>query len=285
MNLLAAESPGTHPTVSLCSGGGFCNLNTDTLLSSIVAVVITLIVGLWVASRIRTGRPGKVQMVFELFLGYVRGMVRSTVVSDESADFVIPLAATIAFFILVANWLDFFPLHSPLEPANADLNVTLAMALVVIVVVEWYSVHVLGWRLFFKRFTKPFGMNKAVRAVFVPLNVIEEFVKPITLSLRLFGNIFAGVVMVFLLGQLYGAGESFFAHTFYGVVGVIFLIGWKFFDVFFVGSIQAFIFMLLTIIYFEHAREGIAHEMHGESHGDAGHAEAADETPAAAQAA
>lgn len=267
MNLLAAESPGTHPTVSLCSGGGFCNLNTDTLLSSIVAVVITLIVGLWVASRIRTGRPGKVQMVFELFLGYVRGMVRSTVVSDESADFVIPLAATIAFFILVANWLDFFPLHSPLEPANADLNVTLAMALVVIVVVEWYSVHVLGWRLFFKRFTKPFGMNKAVRAVFVPLNVIEEFVKPITLSLRLFGNIFAGILMVYLLGLLFSCGTQPGATIgrIWIPTGLIGMTAWKLFDVGLIGLIQAFIFMLLTIIYFGDAREGMHEHTHKES--------------------
>jgi len=285
LNLLAAESPGTHPTVSLCNGGGFCNLNSDTLVSSAIAMVITVIVGLLVARNLRNGRPGKLQMIFELFLSYVRNMVRTTVVADESADFVVPLAATIAFFILIANWLDFFPLHSPLEPANADLNTTAAMGLVVIFVVEWYSVHTLGWRRFFKRFTKPFEMNKAVRAVFVPLNVIEELVKPITLSLRLFGNIFAGVVMVFLLGQLYGAGESFFAHTFYGVVGVFFLIGWKFFDVFFVGSIQAFIFMLLTIIYFEHAREGIAHELHGEEGGRAGHAHDTEESPAVAQAA
>jgi F-type H+-transporting ATPase subunit a len=267
VRILLVEAPGTHPTFNLCSGGGFCNLNKDTLLSSFIAVVITIAVGLWVARTLRSGRPGKLQMVFELFLNYVRSMVRTTVAED--AGFVVPLAATIAFYILIANWLDFFPLHAPIEPANADLNQTAAMALVVIFVVQWYSVHVLGWRRYFKRFTKPFEMNKAVRAVFVPLNVIEELVKPVTLSLRLFGNIFAGVVMVFLLGQLYGAGAAAIAHVFYGVFGLALLILWKVFDVFFVGSIQAFIFMLLTIIYFDHAREGLHHEAH-DAHEEAG---------------
>jgi F-type H+-transporting ATPase subunit a len=106
-------------------------------------------------------------------------------------------------------------------------------------------------------------MNKLVRAVFVPLNIIEELVKPVTLSLRLFGNLFAGVVMVFLLGQLYGAGAAVISHLIYGVFGLFLLIVWKAFDVFFVGSIQAFIFMLLTIIYFEQAREGLHEAQHG----------------------
>ena len=281
--LLAAESPGTHPTISVCSGGGFCNLNSDTLLSSGIAILVTLAVGFAIARNIRSDKPTKLQMLFELFLGYVRGMVRTTVTS-KGADFVVPLAATIAFYILIANWLDFFPLHAPVEPANADLNQTAAMALVVIAVVEWYSVRVLGWRRFFRRFTKPFEMNIFVRAVFVPLNVIEELVKPVTLSLRLFGNIFAGVVMVFLLGQLYGAGASLISHTIYGVFGLGLLIVWKAFDVFFVGSIQAFIFMLLTIIYFDHAREGLEHDAHAESHDGHG-AHDHENIPAVAQAA
>ena len=264
MRVLLEETPGTHPTINVCHGSNFCMLNSDTLVSSALAIVLTVIVGFWVARTLRSGKPGKLQMVFELFLGYVRGMVRTTV--SEDAGFVVPLAATIAFYILIANWLDFFPLHSPIEPANADLNQTAAMGLVVIAVVQWYSVHVLGWRGYFKRFTKPFEMNKFVRAVFVPLNVVEELVKPVTLSLRLFGNIFAGVVMVFLLGQLYGAGASFISHSIYGVFGLALLIAWKVFDVFFVGSIQAFIFMLLTIIYFDHAREGLHHDAAG-AHG------------------
>jgi F-type H+-transporting ATPase subunit a len=258
MRILAAEAPSSHDAVSLCSNS-FCNINYQTLIA--IAIVVTIIVGLVVAAKLRSDRPGKVQMVFELFLDYVRGLVGDTV-GEEGTAFIIPLAATIGFYILVANWLDFLPLQKPIEPAASDVNQTAAMGVLVFLAAQAYSLKVLGLRGFLRRFTKPFEMNMIVRIVFIPLNIIEELVKPVTLSLRLFGNIFAGVVMVFLLGQLYGAGSAAIGHLFFGVVGVALLIVWKFFDVFFVGTIQAFIFMLLTVIYFGQAREGLEEEEH-----------------------
>ena len=164
---------------------------------------------------------------------------------------------------LLANWLDVFPLVSPVEPANADINLTLAMALVVIVIVEWYSVHVLGWRKFFYRYTHPFDAPILMRVVFVPINVITEIAKPLSLALRLFGNIFGGVVVVYLLTLAF----RYFATlggpvSAVSVLPVVVLAGWKVFDVFVIGTIQAFIFMLLTIIYFGMAREGLHEEQH-----------------------
>jgi len=265
MSILAAEeAPSSHDVVSVCSSS-LCNLNYQTLISSAVAIVITIIVGLLVAARLRRGTPGKLQMVFELFLQYVRTLVGDTV-TEEDTRFILPLAATIGFYILVANWLDFLPLRKPIEPAASDINQTAAMGVLVFVVVQAYSIRVLGLGGFLRRFTKPFEMNIVVRILFIPLNIIEEVVKPVTLSLRLFGNIFAGVVMVFLLGQLYGAGSAFISHFAFGFFGVALLIAWKFFDVFFVGTIQAFIFMLLTVIYFGMAREGLEEEEHQGAH-------------------
>ena len=256
--LLAEGPPGTHPTYTIpgCHldwnvGIGTihaCTFNTDSLLSSAVAIVVTLIVGLAVAYRLSHGTPGKLQMLFEFFVGYVRDLVRDTV--HPQATFVVPLAATIGFYILVANWLDFLPLPAPLHPANSDWNQTLAMAIVVILVVQWYSIREQGFGGYLRRFTKPFGMPIPVRALFVPLNLIEEIAKPVTLSLRLFGNIFAGVLMVYLLTLLPVTAVS----------SPIPVAAWKFFDVFFVGTIQAFIFMLLTVIYFHMAREGMEEE-------------------------
>jgi F-type H+-transporting ATPase subunit a len=255
--LLADETPGTHATVQVLG----LTFNYQTLISTIIAVTLTIVFGLLVASRVRTGTaPGKVQMIFELFLNYVRRMVGDTV--SDQAGFVIPIAATIGFYILVANWLDFFPLQKPIEPATSDLNQTLAMALVVILVVQWYSVHVQGWRGYLRRFTKPLEASWWIRGPFIILNVVEELVKPVTLSLRLFGNIFAGVVMIYLLGQLFAAGSAFISKTLFGGFAVALMLVWKFFDVFFVGTIQAFIFMLLSIIYFGHAREGLEEEGH-----------------------
>ena len=134
------------------------------------------------------------------------------------------------------------------------------MALIVIGVVQWYSVRVLGWSGYFRRFTKPFEMPLAFRIGFMPFNILEEIVKPVTLSLRLFGNIFAGAVMI---GLIAGFGEltlPFLGTIIPTALGTILLTVWKAFDVIFIGFIQAFIFMLLTVIYFGMAREGLEHK-------------------------
>ncbi|MBO0688471.1 MAG: F0F1 ATP synthase subunit A [Candidatus Dormibacteraeota bacterium] len=253
MILLQEQAPGSFPTVEIGGCGNFCSFNYTSLLISGISIVLTIILVYVVAfALLRPGRPGKFQMIFELLYGYVRGLVRDSTAQD--ANFIVPLAMSIGLYILVANWIDFFPLDvAGLHPANSDLNQTLAMALVVIVVVQAYSVRVLGVRGYFRRFTKPLDGSPVLRTLFTPLNIIEEIVKPVTLSLRLFGNIFAGGVMVYLITLLLGAIPLLGPW----VIGPFALIVWKLFDVFFIGSIQAFIFMLLTVIYFGQAREGL----------------------------
>jgi F-type H+-transporting ATPase subunit a len=273
MRFLLDSSPvsTTHPAVQFC-GSFFCKIDYDTLISSVLAVIVTLGIGLFVARRLQTRRPGKLQMVFEFLLGYIKDLVRDNVGAEAADDLnpvAIPIAMTIFFYILVANWLDFLPLTSPLVPANSDWNQALAMAIVVFLVVQWYSFKSLGFRGFFYKFTKPFEMALPIRIIFIPLNLVEELIKPITLSLRLFGNIFAGVVMVELLGAFFQIGSGVIAHGVFGTLGVVMLVAWKTFDVFLIGAIQAFIFMLLTIIYFGMAREGSEEEGHGAHHAEA----------------
>ncbi|HLH71274.1 MAG TPA: FoF1 ATP synthase subunit a [Isosphaeraceae bacterium] len=265
--MVLAAAPGTHPLTPVCGDQHlsllvlnfyYCAFTLDSLVSSLIAGIITVVIGLAIAARVRSDVPGKLQMLLEFFLGYARGLIRESVAED--AGFILPLAATLGMYIAIANWIDFFPLgFSPwIEPANSDLNQTLAMAVLVFLLVQGYSIKVLGLRGYLRRFTKPFELNWAVRVAFIPLNIIEEIVKPVTLSLRLFGNLFAGLLMVYLLTLL-----PFFVAWFP-------VAAWKFFDVFFVGTIQAFIFMLLTIIYFGMAREGLEEELHAHA-ASAGH--------------
>jgi len=261
--ILADNIPGTHPTIQVCSNAFFCTFNYDTLISSAIAIVLTLGLGFGVAYSLGHGKPRRLQMVLELLLGYIRNLT-GEMVSDEAAGFVIPIAATIFIFVLLANWLGALPLAPPVEPAAADINLTLAMALAVIVIVQWYSIHVLGFRGYLRRFTKPFELPLVARVLFTPLNIIEEVAKPLSLALRLFGNIFGGLVMVYLLTLAYTAfAGSSFIQTALSPVWIVLLAGWKVFDVFVIGTIQAFIFMLLTIIYFGMAREGLEEEHHG----------------------
>jgi F-type H+-transporting ATPase subunit a len=239
-----------------------CRFNYDSLISSAIAIAVTIAIAFWIRSKLQAGEPSKVQAVFEWGYDQLRSLIRTNVSDD--ALFIIPLAMTLFLYILIANWIEIFPLafFPVLHGANADLNQTLAMALVVIGVVQWYSVRVLGWRGYLIRFTKPFELPLPARIVFTPLNILEELVKPVTLSLRLFGNIFAGGVMIGLI-----AGLGTFALPYVGTVGgtilgTILLFVWKGFDVIFIGFIQAFIFMLLTVIYFGMAREGLEHQPH-----------------------
>jgi F-type H+-transporting ATPase subunit a len=250
---------GTHPTIDF-GCGTLCTFNYDSVISSFFAVVVTLAVAFWIRSQLKSGAPSRVQAVFEWGYDQLRSLIKTNVSDD--ALFIIPLALTLFLYILVANWIELLPLvvFPILHGANADLNQTLAMAVIVIGVVQWYSVKVLGWRGYFRRFTKPFEMPLAFRIGFMPFNILEEIVKPVTLSLRLFGNVFAGAVMIALI-----AGFGTIALPVVGtvggtVLGTILLAIWKSFDVIFIGFIQAFIFMLLTVIYFGMAREGIEHE-------------------------
>ncbi len=250
---------GTHPTVSL-GCGPLCTFNYDSLISSAIAVAVTLAVAFWLRSTLRDGEPGRVQAIFELGYDQVRGLVKDIV--SEDAIFIVPLAMTLFLYILIANWIELLPLGfiPVIHGANADVNQTLAMALVVIVVVQWYGLRVLGWRGYIRRYTRPFELPIWARVFFVPLNILEDVTKPITLALRLFGNIFAGTVMIALIagfGSLHLPAVGIVGGT---VVGTVLLAIWKAFDVLFIGLLQAFIFMLLTVIYFGSAREGLEHE-------------------------
>src|SRR5207253_9521191 len=167
--ILNDSSVGTHPTVDL-GCGPLCTFNYDSVVSSLLAVVVTLAVGFWIRSELKSGEPGRVQAVFEWGYDQLRSLIRTNV--SEDALFIIPLALTLFLYILVANWIEFLPLGLVpiLHGANADLNQTLAMALVVIAVVQWYSVSVLGWRGYLRRFTKPFELPWPARIFFTPLN-------------------------------------------------------------------------------------------------------------------
>jgi len=258
----ADASFGTHPTVDVGGCGTLCTFNYDSIISSLVAVVLTLLIALWIRSKLQSGTPSKVQAVFEWGYDLLRGLVKENV--SEDALFIVPLAMTLFLYILIANYIELLPLaifpNDIVHGANADLNQTLAMGLIVIIVVQWYSIRVLGFRGYLYRFTKPFELPLPARIAYIPLNVLEELVKPVTLSLRLFGNIFAGAVMISLIASIGLLYLPAVANVPGIVLGSVLLAVWKAFDVIFIGFIQAFIFMLLTVIYFGMGREGLEHE-------------------------
>lgn len=273
--MLALDLPLTQTQVNACNGSSFlCQYDYVTIGFSIFCALLTFLIVYLVARHLSHRRPGKLQMIFELVYGYIRDLTYTSV--SEDADFVITIALTIALFILISNWIDFLPLPDPIRPIMSDVNVPFAMGIVVFFVTQWYSFKVLGVKGYFRRLSRPFDMHPIVRTLFIPLNILEDILKPITLALRLFGNIFAGTIMVALiaaftqfLSGLHPFGSAVANYPVRGVLGfagVVLLGAWKAFDVFLIGAIQAFIFMLLTIIYFQMAREGDEEEGHGTTH-------------------
>jgi F-type H+-transporting ATPase subunit a len=245
------DAPVNHPTIDF-GCGNWCTVNYDSLISSALAIVVTIVAAIIIARSLKPDRPGRLQALAEWMFSYVR---RTAQENAPDAAYVVPLAATIGFYILVANYLDFLPitLVPNVHPANTDVNQTAAMALVVFVLVNAYAIRLRGVKGYLHHFTRPFELPIWARVFFTGLNIIEEIAKPATLALRLFGNLLAGLLMIFvitlLLGNLPYVGPW--------LTGPVALAIWKLFDVLFIGLIQAFIFMLLTLIYFGLAREGL----------------------------
>jgi len=220
-------------------------VNVDTVLATAIAAVIVLILAFILRAKVTsTGVPGGVQLFWEAINIQMRDQIEGAI-GMKIAPFVLPLAVTLFVFILIANWLSVLPVmysdshgatHELLKPPASDINFVLALALFVFV-----AYHAAGiWRR--GVIGHPIKLAKGHVKFLAPINLVEEIAKPISLSLRLFGNIFAGGIMVTLIA-LFPAWIMWAPNAI-----------WKAFDLF-VGLIQAFIFSLLTILYFGQAME------------------------------
>jgi F-type H+-transporting ATPase subunit a len=211
-------------------------LHADTIVATLIAGLIILLLGVLLRRSMSVRNPGKIQLFWEAIVDQVRSQVEDTM-GVETAPFVVPLAITLFMFILIANWIAIIPSPGDPEyliPPASDVNLTYALALFVIVVMHVTGVRKKGFRGYYHHLLTP-------SPIMLPINIIEEIAKPLTLALRLFGNIFSGVIMVSLI--------ALFPAYLLWAPNVI----WKLFDSF-IGLIQAFIFGLLTVIYFSSVR-------------------------------
>lgn len=220
---------GHHITLKI---GGFV-FNMDTIWSTVLAGAIVIGLGLLLRRRITSGVPSRLQLIWEGIVEQVRGAVEDQI--GPTAPFVVPLAIALFTFILIANWIELVPTMDKLPSPTADVNVTFALALVVIVWMHITAIRHKGIRGYLRHYRQPF-------LLYTPINVIEEIARPVSLALRLFGNIFSGSVMIILIGLFPAAIVPWPTAA------------WKLFDMF-IGVIQAFIFALLTILYFATAVE------------------------------
>ncbi len=239
-------------------------LNIDTLFYSVVIGVISLYF-LWrAASKATSGVPGRFQSAVEILVEMVADQAKGIVHSAESRKFVAPLALTVFVWIFLMNAMDLVPVD--LLPrigelfgipymrvvATADLNGALGMSIGVLLVCIYYNIKIKGAKGWIHElFTAPFGNHPLLYPVNFIMQMIEFLAKTVSHGMRLFGNMYAGELVFMLIALLGGTATvmGFVGHVIAGSIWAIFHI--------MIITLQAFIFMMLALVYI-----GQAHESH-----------------------
>ena len=249
--------------------GGFWTLNVDSILTSVALGAIGLGF-LWIAVRGATaGVPGKRQAFVEILAGFIDDQVKGIFHHGDRNRFVAPAALTVFVWIVLMNAMDFIPAdlagkatdliseHGFRIVPTADVNTTFALALSVWLLMIGFSISAKGlggW--IHELFCAPFGANPLLWPANFLFNMVEYLSKPLSHALRLFGNMYAGEIL-FLLLWMWAANSSFGEDYFIGwIASVILGLGWSIFHILIV-LLQAYIFMMLTVVYI-----AMAHEHH-----------------------
>lgn len=256
-------------------------VNYDSLFWSILMGVIVVFV-LWRAAKaVSSGVPGRFQMSIEMLIGMVEDQAKSIIPNETSRRFVSPLALTVFMWIILMNALDLIPVDflpwlfkvtgigaehgDPLYYhrilPTADLNVPMGMSLGVLLLMFYYGIKIKNPGGFVKDlFAAPFSASGIAGLVLAPfnflLNCIEYAAKSVSLGMRLFGNMFAGELIFMLIALLGGAWTGFNGSSIgLGIGHVLAGSVWAIFHILIV-LLQAFIFMMLTLVYVGQAHEG-----------------------------
>ncbi len=257
----------TNLCVGECEGMAFWSWHLDTIAISLGLAGLIIFASWRLGRSLNPERPGGFQNAVEAILEFVSGQVKDAFHGHN--PLIAPLALTIFLWVFLMNAMDLIPVdllpwigehlfgleHLKVVPTT-DLNTTLAMSLSVFALIFFYNIKVKGPVGYLKMFLfHPFG--KFLIPVNIIMTLIEELAKPLSLGLRLFGNLFAGE-LVFLLIALIGGTlvTGLVGWLFWFPLQVTLDLGWLIFHLL-VITLQAFIFMVLSIVYL-----GMAHQEH-----------------------
>jgi F-type H+-transporting ATPase subunit a len=258
----------------------FWTLHVDTLAMAAVAGVLGIGFLWWVVRGATPGVPDRRQAFVELAFDFIAGQAKSVFHHGDLNKFVAPAALAVFVWVLLMNALDFLPIdivalgtdaiseHGFRIVPTADVNTTFALALTVWALMIYFNIAVKGLGGWLHELTcAPFGIRPLWAAPFLLLfnvlfNFIEYVSKPLSHSLRLFGNMYAGEI-IFLLLWMWAGHAALSGGFFAALGGVVSLLasialglGWAIFHILIV-VLQAFIFMMLTVVYI-----ALAHEHH-----------------------
>ncbi len=260
-----------HHMTHLKVGEGFWSFHVDTLVMSAVLALIVMFVFGRAARQATSGVPGRFLAFIEIVYGFVDNLVGE--IYHGNRRFLVSLSLVLFTWIIAMNTMDLLPLDLAGNVAGvagfehafwrilptADLNGTLALALVVLVLIVFYSIKAKGLGGYGHEWlSAPFGPWLFPFNIF--LNVVELLSKPVSLAMRLFGNMFAGELLFMLIALLGLAATGAFDNHSYATGGVFFLtqvlLGavWAIFHILIV-VLQAYIFTVLPVVYISMAEE------------------------------
>lgn len=266
-----------HLTHNVQTVGGV-SFHLDTIVVGVLAGLAILFWFRSVAAKATSGVPSKTQAFVEIAIEFVEGQVKDSFSGDRRL--IAPLALTIFLWVFAMNAMDLLPLDlvggvvhlaAGAEAAHhtywrivptADLNTTFAMALVVFFLIIFYSIKIKGGGGFIAElFTAPFHAPGVAGKLLLAipnlfLNVVEYLAKPVSLAMRLFGNMYAGELVFMLIAGLMAGMLTSVGGFALGLMGVAVNAAWAIFHILIIG-LQAFIFMVLTVVYIS-----MAHERH-----------------------
>jgi F-type H+-transporting ATPase subunit a len=237
---------------------GFWAVHLDTMFFSILLGVVFLYLFRLVAKKASSGVPGGWQNFVEWVVEFIDDSVRGSF-SGGKNELVAPLSLTIFIWVFLMNLMDLVPVdwlphlagalgvHYLKVVPTTDPNATFGMAIAVFILILYYSIKIKGLGGFFGELAfQPFG--KAGLPANLLLEGINLIAKPVSLALRLFGNLYAGEMIFILIALLYST------NAFLGVFGGVLQLGWAIFHILII-ILQAFIFMTLTIVYLDMAHQ------------------------------
>lgn len=242
-----------HHITNWTIGEGFWAINVDSIIMAVFSGLVIVLLGAFIKGRLTEGAPSGLQNAMESVVEFVNKNVDDNFPGHN--PIVAPIGITVFLWVFLMNFFDMIPLDLIPEiakiiggqdqyfraVATADLNVPMGMALVIFVLSIYYSFKIKGGEFAMEFLTHPFG--KFLAPINIIMKLVEELAKPLSLGLRLFGNLFAGELIYILIAALL----PWYLHWAGGLPWTIFHL--------LVVVLQAFIFMVLSIVYLAMAHQ------------------------------
>lgn len=242
---------GEHWFVATPLGGKdtIWNIHLDTVLMTLIVVAVLFLLGLYIRSHITSGAPSKIQNLVEGVMGFLNSIIEENL--GRNPGRIASIALTLFFFIWISNIIGLLPVPVYVHSPTSDINATFALAILVFILLHARYLGTSGLSAYKGHYWTNSIWGIVLNPLSVLLGVVNELSRPLTLSFRLFGNILAGEVLLVVWAYLLPTAP-----------GVAITAGWNIVFIaygLFVGTIQAFIFTVLTVAYMAIASEP-AHE-------------------------